>query len=118
MRNISFSITTRQIRERIKFVTRREKWENLKPGTLLQACEKCMGLSRGSHVVKLAVIRVVDVRREPLRRMTDEVAYGMAEAKLEGFPSLTGLGFTLMLRQALGKKTPETVTRIQFEYVD
>lgn len=57
MRNISFQLTTEAIRNRTKTVTRRLNWLNLKPGDLLQGCEKCMGRRHGEPLVKLAVIR-------------------------------------------------------------
>ena len=38
MRNISFSLTTRQFRDGSKDVTRRVNWQNLKPGDHLMAC--------------------------------------------------------------------------------
>ena len=50
MRNISFSMTTEQVRRREKTVTRRLGWSDLKPGTILQAVEKAQGLDRKSVV--------------------------------------------------------------------
>jgi hypothetical protein len=69
MRNISFSLTTAQIRDRSKTVTRRMGWRNLKVGERLQGCEKCMGRRNGEPLVKLAVIEVVSVRREKLNTL-------------------------------------------------
>ena len=119
MRNISFSLTTEQIRNRTKTVTRRLGWKNLKPGDLLQGCVKCMGLKPGEKIQKLGVIRVVSVRREPLRRMDVEPFYGMDEARKEGFihnNSRAGWFFVRMFCKHM-KCTPETeVTRIEFEY--
>jgi hypothetical protein len=66
MKNISFSLTQRQIRERSKTVTRRLNWITLKAGERLQGCEKCMGRRNGEPLVKLAVIEVVSVHRQPL----------------------------------------------------
>lgn len=86
MRNMSFMLTTQQIRKRTKRVTRRLGWEFLKPGDLVCAIEKGQGLKKGETVKRLAVLRVTSVRREPLGRMTDEWEYGLRECRLEGFP--------------------------------
>lgn len=83
MRNISFMLTTQQVRDRQKTVTRRLGWRNLKAGELLCGVEKGMGLKAGEKIIRLAVIRVVGVRFEPLRRMTDR-----REIRISGFPVL------------------------------
>src|SRR5690348_13365785 len=85
-RNMSFALTTRQMRERIKTVTRRMGWLTLKPGDIVQAVVKCQGLKSGEKVEKITLLRVLDVRREPLRRMLDDLDYGFAETAREGFP--------------------------------
>lgn len=59
-RNISFALTTDQIRDRTKTVTRRKGWKFLKAGDTLNACVKCMGLRPGEQIERLAIIRVVD----------------------------------------------------------
>lgn len=119
MKNISFQLTTAQIRARTKTVTRRMGWLDLKPGTLLQAVEKGQGLKKGEKAVKLAVIRVVDARRESLGRMLVEPEYGAAECVLEGFPEMEPAGFVAMFCDSHRDCTPiRSVTRIEFEYVD
>jgi hypothetical protein len=70
MQNISFTLTTAQVRARSKTVTRRIGWENLKAGTLLCAVEKGQGLKKGERAKKLGVIRVTNVRREELQLMS------------------------------------------------
>jgi len=123
MRNMSFMLTTRQVIDRSKTVTRRMGWPGLAPGTLLWAVEKGMGLRPGEKVVRLALIRVVDVRGEPLRRMTDDPDYGIAECAREGFCADPVLRWpTAFVPFFCGSHrgcTPETVVnRIAFEYVD
>lgn len=118
MRNMSFMLTTQQVRDRTKTVTRRLGWEDLKPGTELCAVEKSQGLKKGEKVKKICVIRVTDVRRETLRLMADDADYGKAEAVKEGFPDLGGYGFALMFCDHNGVEIDEDVTRIEFEYVD
>jgi hypothetical protein len=81
---------------------------------------KSQGLKRGEKVEKLAVVRVVSVRREPLFTMLDRTLfYGMNECRREGFPDLTPVEFVEMFCRSHRGCTPETViTRIEFEYVD
>lgn len=117
MRNMSFMLTKGPFRARTKTVTRRLGWKNLKPGVLVMGCEKCQGLKKGESPVKLGKIRIKSVRREPLDRMAKDEEYGNAEARLEGFPDLTGLEFVTMFCRNM-KVIPETeVTRIEFEYL-
>jgi hypothetical protein len=125
-RNISFALTKEQIRNRTKTVTRRLNWLTLKPGDILNACEKCQGIKPGESIVRICKIRVVSVRREPLRAMTDDVKYGFAEVFAEGFgehatlrwPSVWVPWFCDTHHTRAKPCTPDTVvTRIEFEYV-
>ena len=56
---MSFMLTTNQIIDETKDVTRRNGWENLKPGDRLRAVEKAMGLKKGE---KQRLLR--DLRRD------------------------------------------------------
>lgn len=118
-RNISFALTTEQIRNRTKTVTRRLGWKNLKPGQILNACVKCMGLEPGEKIERLGQIRVVSVKQERLSNMFVD-PYGRDEAAREGFPGFTGTEFVEMfckhMKPLYGCVTE--VTRIEFEYVD
>jgi hypothetical protein len=135
MRHISFAMTKPQVRRREKTVTRRTGWERLpEPGTCLQGIEQGQGLKAGETVKKMDVIRVVDARREPLRRMTDDPAYGAEECRKEGFPEMTPEAFVAFFcaghrikeigewpehRVTTRRCTPDDdVTRIEYEYVD
>lgn len=82
---MSFALTTAQILDRSKTVTRRTGWAFLKPGDLIQAVEKGMGLKKGETVRKLAVLRVLNVRREPLAALVQNLTYGFDEVQKEGF---------------------------------
>ena len=113
-RNISFSLTTEQIRNRTKTVTRRKGWRFLKVGDVLNACVKCMGLQPGEKIERLGKIKVVGLRREPLWYIGDE-AYGPA---YEGFPQLDAKQFVEMFCHHMGGDGDQFVTRIEFEYVD
>lgn len=123
MRNMSCSLTTAQVRARAKLVTRRLGWLDLRPGELIQLCEKCMGRRKGEPLVRLEVVRIVSVRRERLDRMERRPRYGRRECTLEGFPEKTPADFVAFFAatHSKGKKkcTPKTtVTRILWSYVD
>lgn len=118
MRNISFALTTRQFKERSKTVTRRLGWRFLKPGTRLMGCEKCQGLKPGEKLVKLGEIEVVSVRKEPLSAIEFLPDYGKHECALEGFPNMDGIDFVLMFCSHMKAFPSQTVTRIEFKYVE
>lgn len=122
MRNISFNLTKDQFLNRNKFVTRRLGWKHLKPGDVLMGVEKCQGLKKGEKMIRLGLIRVVTVRRERLRAMTDRYGYGLEETNLEGFFYYQILwdpdAFVKFFCATHRGCTPETeVTRIEFEYL-
>jgi hypothetical protein len=120
-RNISFALTTGQFKARTKTVTRRLGWERLKVGDVLCGVVKSQGLKSGEKVDRLGMIRVADVRREPLRRMLDDLDYGFAETDREGFP--TGpmhwpSEFVQYFCKSHKGCTPESIiTRIEYEYL-
>jgi hypothetical protein len=119
---MSFALTTTQVMEGTKTVTRRLGWLHLKVGDQLRPVRKCMGLRPGE---KLAVLRdpitVTGIRREPLAAMVLDMEYGSAECALEGFgehPDYRIPGaFIEMFCSTHKGCTPETiVTRIEFAY--
>lgn len=119
MRHISFALTTPQIRNRSKTVTRRIGWRFLKPGDLLQPVEKVMGFKKGETLTPIGgPIRVVDVRRERLERLEAESIAGQAECRAEGFPHLSPMEFVAMFCASHRCFPTAEVTRIEFEYVD
>jgi len=124
MRNMSFALTTEQIMDGSKDVTRRLGWLFLKPGDLIRPVRKCMGLRPGEKIVVLTdPKRVVDVRREPLRAMLDDTDYGLEECRREGFGSHPDYrwpsAFVAMFCATHRGCVPETViTRIVLERVD
>lgn len=117
-RNISFALTTEQIRNKTKTVTRRLGWKFLKPGDVLNACVKCMGLKPGEQIERLGQIRVRSVRYESLALMRDVKNYGNLEASREGFPEMTGADFVEMFCRHMGGTPEQIVTRIAFEYCE
>lgn len=123
MRNISFMLTKDQVVARTKDVTRRNGWANLKPGDVLRGVEKSQGLKKGEKIRPLCTIRVVSVRREKLRRMTDDLEYGRTECVREGFPppheeSDPAVFVEFFCRSHKGVTPDSEITRIEYGYVD
>jgi hypothetical protein len=110
-RNISFFHTKRQIISQTKTVTRRPGWLFLKPGDILNACEKCQGLGKGGRMKRLGQIEVISVRREPLNAITAE------DCVAEGFPLMTPLEFVEFFCRAMRCKLDTIITRIEFKYL-
>lgn len=112
-RNISFALTTKQIRDRSKTVTRRQGWATIRPGTVLQPVEKGMGLKKGEKVVKIGgLIEVVSVSREPLNAITIE------DVIAEGFPEWTCLDFVEFYAKHNRIRFDDLVNRIEFKYCE
>lgn len=121
MRNISFALTTEQVRNQTKTVTRRTGWKALKVGDMLQPVVKGMGLKPGERVERIGgPIRVVAVHREFLDRLTVDTDYGFAETTREGFPDghpkHWPSEFVKFFCDTHGCKPDEFVTRIEFVY--
>lgn len=122
MRNMSFALTTDQVLNRTKTVTRRMGWKTLEPGTLIRAVRKGMGLKKGEKVEELAIIRIVAVEPSRLLSMLDEIEWGIEEVKREGLadhPVVKGNPYTFVDWFAATHKcgVEDPVTRIEFEYV-
>lgn len=118
MRNLSFHLTTRQMRDRSKTVTRRrgDYWARvLKPGDLVCAVEKSQGIKRGG-LVRICVIRIVSVGVESLDDVIHNPRYGSWECAREGFPVLSPRQFVEMFREHMGGGWDQVVTRIEFEF--
>ncbi len=112
MRLMSFQLTTEQVRNRTKTVTRRLGWRFLKPGTLLQPVVKCQGIPKGEKVEKIGhPIRVVSIERAPLNAISPQDVYR------EGFPPMTAPEFVRMFKKThKGCRVNTVVTRIEFSY--
>lgn len=119
MRNMSFFLTTPQMRDRAKTVTRRLGWQNFQRRDLVRAVVKCQGLKAGQKIEPIGVIRILNVRREELAAMTSDYAYGVRECAAEGFPGMLPENFVKKFCASHKGCTPSTViTRIKFEHVD
>ncbi len=112
MRNMSFALTTDQIRLQTKTVTRRVGWTFLRPGDLVQPIVRGQGLKKGEQVEKIGgPIRVVRADRVVLGDIS------LTDVHREGFPHFTQREFIRMFKQANGCRRSAAVTRIEFEYV-
>jgi len=112
---MSFALTTEQIKNKTKTVTRRAGWKFLKQNDFVQPVEKIMGLKKGEKIEKIGTpIKIISVRREALIQMHSEP---MATAR-EGFPSMSVSDFIQMFCKHFKKKTYEIITRIEFIYSD
>lgn len=119
MRNMSFALTTEQIRNRTKTVTRRVGWAFLKPGDLVQAIEKGQGLKKGERVKRLCVLRVLSVRGEWMSDFRSRPD-AQIECAREGFPEMTPQQFYAFFRGSHADPGLDDlrVTRIEFGYLD
>lgn len=104
-------MTMEQVINKTKTVTRRDGWWFLKPGDHIWAVEKSRGLKPGEKIKRLAKIRIVSTRAEPLFLITNK------DCALEGFPHYEPLQFVAMITEALSIKPDHKINRIEFEYI-
>lgn len=116
MRNMSFTLTTEQIRKRTKTVTRRLGWTFLKPGDLICAVEKIRGLKKGEKVKRLATLLVTSVHRESLEELF--APNGLDEVAHEGFPGMSPDDFIDFFAESHKCAPDAVVTRIAFDYCE
>ncbi len=108
---MSFSLTTRQFRDRTKTVTRRTGWLRLNAGEHVLGVEKAQGLKKGERQVVMGEIETVSVRREPVSAITQE------DVVKEGFPEMTPAQFVDFYCKANRCLPADLCTRIEFRYV-
>jgi len=111
-KNISFSMTTSQVKNQSKTVTRRQGWKSLKAGTLLQPIIKGMGLKKGEKVKKIGgLIKVVSVTSVQICEISKKDVIN------EGFPNFEPRQFIEMYCKANKVKPLDYCNRIVFEYI-
>jgi hypothetical protein len=119
MRRMAFPHSATEVRERMQTVTRRVGWRFLKPDDLIQAVDQARRLGPDEPVRELAVLRIRDVRVEPLSRLVTDARYAEDELPREGFPCWTRDDFIARFLRTHRLKTADVeVTRIEFEYVE
>lgn len=116
MRNMSFALTKQQVRAKIKTVTRRIGWANLKPGERFQMVEKCQGLKLGEKIKPLGIAECVSNEFQELAWIKD-MPYGSDEVAKEGFPEMTPEEFVNMFCKHMKCDAWQPVRRIEFKYV-
>lgn len=105
-------LTTEQILEQTKTVTRRNGWAFLKEGDLLQPVYKSQGLKKGEKIRKLGEpIIVKEISEEPLNAITPD------DVRLEGFPNMTPAEFVEMYCKANRCEPDKVVRRIEFGWL-
>ena len=113
---MSFALTTAQIENKTKTVTRRFGWWFLKPGDLVRPVYKAMGLKKGEKIKPIlpagCCIKVVSTRKEPLNKITK------ADCIKEGFPHFSPGDFVDMIARHYRCLRDKVVNRIEFEYID
>jgi hypothetical protein len=108
---MSFMMTTAQMQNEIKSVTRRFGWWTLKAGDKVMAVKKAMGLRKGEQMQKLYPIEIVSVRKERLCDITK------AECIKEGFPDFEPKDFIEMLCNHYNVEPTKEINRIEFRKV-
>lgn len=108
---MSFSLTTDQVRNKTKTVTRRLGWWFLKPGDIVNTVEKAMGLKKGEKIKRINQIRIINTTWAILDHITEE------DVIREGFPGWTIRDFVNMFCQYNKCDPHEKVNRIEFEYI-
>lgn len=121
MRLMSVALTEQAVIERRKTVTRRLGWwadkngrSLLHPGDQLQLCRKVMGRRAGEPLVRIAVVEVVDVLREPLNAITD------GDVEREGFDprGWCAASFVDLFCEEMRCQPGTEVTRIEWRYLE
>lgn len=110
-RLMSVALSTEQVRNRTKFVTRRVGWRMIAPGDQVTLCPKVRGRRAGEALERIVTVDIVSVRRERLDAITED------DVVAEGFPDMTSEEFVRFFCRTHKNVSPATeVTRIQWEY--
>ena len=99
-----------------KTVTRRLGWGDLRSGELFCAVLQAQGLRRGEKVVRLAVLRCISNRPEPLTPRAIR-RHGPYEVRREGFAGLSVRAFVAFFCREMRVREGQRVNRIEFEYL-
>lgn len=110
---MSFALTTEQVKNQTKTVTRRNGWKDLKKGEIIQPVVKCMGLKKGEKQELIGCpIRVKSISVQRLYQISFE------DVRHEGFPQLSQEGFIEMYSKANKCDRNQKLHRIEFEYLE
>lgn len=110
-----FSWSESALHARRQRITRRLGWADLQVGEELEAFNP-----DGDPLRSIAILRVRNVRREPIGRLLEARDYGFAECAQEGFANHPELQwpseFVAWFCEQYGCTQGTEVTRIEFEY--
>lgn len=107
---MSFSLTTDQVRNKTKTVTRRLGWDFLKEGDFVWAVEKGMGLKKGEKVKRIGLLEIVSVSQEFIHDINK------GDCIKEGFPDMGPKEFVAFFCEKNKCSENKVVTRIEFKY--
>ena len=111
-RNMSFAFTTQQMRDKTKTVTRRNGWWFLKPGDLVNAVEKAMGLKKGEKIKRIGQIRIIRTEKVPVKQIDHQ------DLIKEGLPHMSPEEFiTFFCKSHRGCDEETIINRIEFEHL-
>ena len=105
-------MTTQQLVDGTKDVTRRFGWWNLKVGERVKAVKKAMGLKKGERMEVLGIIEIVSTRKEQLKEITKD------DCRREGFPDFEPHQFVEFLVKHYGVHPDATINRIEFKRIE
>ncbi|MGR3179904.1 MAG: ASCH domain-containing protein [Candidatus Anammoxibacter sp.] len=100
------------MKDREKDITRRLGWWFLKPGDIVMAVEKCMGLKKGEKVKRLYPIQIISTKPEILAHIS------IKDCKREGFPELKRHEFVLMFIKHNNCNSATVINRIEFKEIN
>jgi len=107
---MSVALTTQQVRDQTKTVTRRTGWRMLRPSDRLTLCAKVQGRKPGEPLDRITDVEVTSVRRERLDAITaDDVA-------AEGLDMTPAEFVAFFCRTHRGCGPADMVTRIAWRY--
>ncbi len=110
MKNMSFFLTTHQMKKRTKTVTRRLGWGSLEVGNYVMACVKCQGLGSGGKIERIWPLKITGIGREPLNTITH------AGCVKEGFSEMSPRQFVDMFCKHNKCTREHLVNVIEFEF--
>jgi hypothetical protein len=109
---MSFSLTIEQMRNKTKTVTRRNGWWFLRPGDIVNAVEKAMGLKKGEKIKKIGQIRIIDTNKIQVSQIDRQ------DLIREGLPYMSPAEFVDFFCKNHHGCSPDTIiNRITFEHL-
>lgn len=116
-----FSDTLPAIKAGAQTVCRRfgGDFETLRAGDIIEAVSAPWMLAFEGRVPRVALLEIISVERQTLRRLTDDPEYGEREHRLEGLsPELSVRArVASLIRSHRALTLDSTIVRIEFRYI-